>query len=86
MCFFTFIIECQPSGHKVAQPAGLYWGVWGNVVGNPLVGAQNTALANSYIAKNGGFGIDDDVILNIGVAFYAFDGVAVFVQGETLCA
>ena len=54
-------------------------------MGNPLVGAQNAALANGYVAKNGGFGIDDDVILNIGVAFYAFDGVAVFVQGETFC-
>ena len=85
MCFFTFIMGCQPSAHKEAQPIGLYLGVWGNVVGNPLVGAQNAALANGYVAKNGGFGIDDDVILNVGGAFNAFYGVAVFVQGETFC-
>ena len=66
-------------------PAGLYLGVRGDVVGNPLIGAQNAALANGYVAKNGGFGIDDDVILYIGVAFNAFYGVAVFVQGETFC-
>ena len=52
----------------------------GNVLCNPLIGPDNACFANGNRAENGGFCVDDNIILQIRVAFNPFDGVAVFVQ------
>jgi len=51
------------------------------------VAADDAAAADGGLAaEDGGAGIDGDVVLDVGVAFYAFDGVAVLVLGEAECA
>ncbi len=57
-----------------------------DAVGDPDVSADDGTSADGDITEDGGTRVDDDFVFEVGVSFDAFDGVAVFVEGETFCA
>ena len=68
------------AGFFIGGKGLIYFAVGGDVLRNPLVGADDRAFAYSDIAQNGGFGVNNDVIFNVRVPLYAFDGIALFIQ------
>ena len=59
---------------------------WCHIGGNPDVTADNGVVTYCYASKDGRIGINDDIVPNYWMACYAFDGVVVFINGETLCS
>jgi len=51
-------------------------------MGEPHVTANNASSTNGYAPKDGGPGVNGDIILQNGVAGLAFDKGAIFVFGE----
>jgi len=62
-------------------------GIGGNTLYQPDVAADDRAAPDAGItAEDSGTGVDNHVVLNVGVALDAFDGIAVLVKGEGACA
>ncbi len=54
---------------------------------DPGVSSDDAVVADLRVAaKDCCVGVDDDVVADVGVALSAFDGVAVFVEGEGSCS
>ena len=57
---------------------------WSDAVRQPYVAADLRTSADHDASQDRGSGIDDDIILDDGVAGDAFDGIAVLVEREAL--
>ena len=66
----------------MSAEVGVNLAVRSHILGYPLVGTYDGAVADGYPAQNGGIAIDYHIVADDGVTGDALDGVAVLVERE----
>ena len=66
----------------MSAEVGVNLAVRSHILGYPLVGTYDGAVADGYPAQNGGIAIDYHVVADDGVTGDALDGVAILVERE----
>ena len=61
----------------------IFLGIGFHILSYPYVGPYYAAITNLDTSKYGGVGIYNDIVANNGMAWNAFDGISVLIQGKT---